>query len=114
MGGRGDEDVEVARAADAVKDAQTAWQRLAPMSAPEARALEARFREACRRVMDQARRHGGGQNERRAGGPEPHRGGGDRPRHDRNDRGDRGHDRERPRGDRQHDRNARREQTASV
>ena len=59
MGGRGGEEVKWRAAADTVKEAQTAWQRLAPVSAPETRALESRFREACRRVMDQARLHSG-------------------------------------------------------
>jgi len=113
MGGRTGEDAKWRAAGEAVKDAQAAWQRLAPSSAPEAQTLDARFRDASRRVMDKVRQHGGGHSEHRAGGSEPQRGGGDRYRNDR-DRGDRGHDRERPRGDRQHDRNARREQTASV
>ena len=49
--------VLVSDAADAVKDAQVAWQRLGPAVTPEARALDASFREACRRVMDHVRRH---------------------------------------------------------
>ena len=112
MGGRNTEDAKWRVAGETLKEAQAAWQRLAPSTAPEAQTLEARFREASRRIMDKVRQHGGGHSERRAGGSEPPRGG-DRQRNDR-DRGDRGHDRERPRGDRQHDRNARREQTASV
>ena len=56
MGGRASEDAKWRAAADAVKDAQAAWQRLAPLAGADARALEARFREACRRVNDQARR----------------------------------------------------------
>ena len=49
---------------EAVKDAQSAWDRLAPIVGADARPLEQRFRDACRRVMDQAKRHrptGGGQ-----------------------------------------------------
>ena len=57
MGGRANDDAKWRAAADAVKEAQAAWQRLAPLPGPEARALDARFRDACRRVMDQARRH---------------------------------------------------------
>jgi hypothetical protein len=58
MGGRAHEDTKWRSALDAVKDAQAAWQRLAPTSSPDARALETRFRDACRRVVDQARRQG--------------------------------------------------------
>ena len=57
MGGRGGDDAKWRAAADAVRDAQSAWLRLAPIAAAEARALEGRFREACRRVNDLARRH---------------------------------------------------------
>jgi hypothetical protein len=57
MGGRGSEEARWRAAGDAVKDAQAAWQRLAPLSSPDARALDLRFRDACRRVMDQVRRH---------------------------------------------------------
>ena len=57
MGGRVNEDSKWRSAADAVKEAQTAWQRLGPLVTPEARALDTRFRDVCRRVMDQARRH---------------------------------------------------------
>jgi hypothetical protein len=59
MGGRGGEESKWRAAADAVRDAQSAWQRLGPTTDPEARALETRFREACRRVLDHARRHQG-------------------------------------------------------
>jgi hypothetical protein len=71
MGGRGSEDTKWRAAADAVRDAQSAWHRLAPMAAKEAHALEARFREACRRVNDLARRHmphGHGSNRGQGGG----------------------------------------------
>jgi hypothetical protein len=57
MGGRVNEDAKWRAAADAVKDAQASWQRLVPIASPVARALESRFREACRRVTDHARRH---------------------------------------------------------
>ena len=57
MGGRASEDTKWRAAADTVKDAQSAWQRLGPTNDPEARALEAKFREVCRRVMDRAKRH---------------------------------------------------------
>lgn len=57
MGGRVNEDGKWRAAADAVKDAQSAWQRLPPVQGSEVSALEARFREACRRINDQARRH---------------------------------------------------------
>ena len=75
MGGRVNDDAKWRAAADTVKDAQAAWSRLAPLATPEARALESRFREAARRVMDHARRHTAG---------------GGRDRNDRNDRNDRG------------------------
>jgi hypothetical protein len=57
MGGRAGEDARWRAAADAVKDAQVAWQRLGPAATPEARLLDARFREVCRRVSDYVRRH---------------------------------------------------------
>jgi Domain of Unknown Function (DUF349) len=57
MGGRGSDESKWRAALDAVRDAQSAWQRLAPLGGPDTRALEARFRDACRRVNDQARRH---------------------------------------------------------
>jgi hypothetical protein len=57
MGGRGTEDTKWRAAADSVRDAQSAWHRLAPLAASEARSLEGRFRDACRRVNDLARRH---------------------------------------------------------
>jgi hypothetical protein len=56
IGGRATEDAKWRAAGDAVKEAQTAWMRLAPMGGAEARSLETRFRDACRRVMDHARR----------------------------------------------------------
>jgi hypothetical protein len=57
MGGRVNDDTKWRAAADTVKDAQSAWQRLAPIDSPEVRDLEARFRDACRRVHDQTRKH---------------------------------------------------------
>jgi Domain of Unknown Function (DUF349) len=57
MGGRSADDSRWRSASDAVKDAQAAWQRLVPVAGPEARALETRFRDACRRVNEQVRHH---------------------------------------------------------
>jgi hypothetical protein len=56
MGGRASEEAKARSAAEAVREAEAAWQRLAPVSTPEARDLETRFREACRRVTDRTRR----------------------------------------------------------
>jgi hypothetical protein len=58
MGGRASEESKWRAAADAVRDAQNAWQRLTPLPGSDTRGLEARFREACRRVNEQARRAG--------------------------------------------------------
>jgi hypothetical protein len=60
MGGRASEDAKWRAAADAVKEAQSAWLRLSQIAGADARGLETRFRDACRRVMDHARRHPGG------------------------------------------------------
>jgi hypothetical protein len=60
MGGRGSEESKWRAAADAVRDAQNSWQRLAPMAGSAGSSLEARFRDACRKVNDHARRAGGG------------------------------------------------------
>ena len=70
MGGRVNQEPKWRAAAEHVKEAQTAWSRLAPIANPE-RDLETRFRDACRRVTDQARRHGagGGQHPRRPNKP---------------------------------------------
>jgi hypothetical protein len=81
MGGRGSEESKWRAAGDAIKDAQSAWQRLPPVDGPEVRALEIRFREACRRVHDHVRRHrqpsapqqSSGQGQRHGGGGEPGR-----------------------------------------
>jgi hypothetical protein len=59
MGGRVSDDSKWRAATDAVKDAQAAWQRLPLLPGQEARALEARFRDVCRRVLDHARRVSG-------------------------------------------------------
>jgi len=68
MGGRASDESKWRAAADLVKDAQGAWARLVPLGDPAARSLDARFREACRRVLDQARRHSGpGSNAARRG-----------------------------------------------
>ena len=68
MGGRASEDAKWRAAADAVKEAQSAWLRLSQIAGADARGLETRFRDACRRVMDHARRHpsgsGGGASRR--------------------------------------------------
>jgi hypothetical protein len=55
MGGRAGHESKWRAAAEHVKEAQSAWARLAPLASPD-RALEARFREACRRVNDHAKR----------------------------------------------------------
>ena len=66
MGGRSSEDAKWRAAADAVKEAQSAWLRLSQVAGADARALETRFRDACRRVMDHARRQSGGAGRRPA------------------------------------------------
>jgi hypothetical protein len=60
MGGRHSDEARWRGAVDAVKDAQTAFDRLVPIAGPEGEPLESRFRDACRRVMDHARRAGAG------------------------------------------------------
>ncbi len=57
MGGRVSSEAKWRTAVDTVKDAQAAWLRVTPTPGPETDALESRFREACRSVMDQARKH---------------------------------------------------------
>jgi hypothetical protein len=70
MGGRTTEDSKWRAAADLVKDAQGSWARLVPLGDPAARTLETRFRDACRRVLDQTRRQGGSSSgARRGSGP---------------------------------------------
>ena len=56
MGKRGD-DSKWRNAASTVDEATAAWYRLAPVPSEEATALEARFRTACKRVMDQVKLH---------------------------------------------------------
>jgi hypothetical protein len=58
MGGRASEDAKWRNAGDVVKEAQASWLRLGPLTNDDARALENKFRAACRRVMDQVKRHG--------------------------------------------------------
>jgi hypothetical protein len=69
MGGRASDDSKWRNAGDVVKEAQASWLRLGPLANPEAKALETKFRNACRRVMDQVKRHsshsGGGSPSRR-------------------------------------------------
>jgi hypothetical protein len=57
MGGRVSSEAKWRTAVDTVKDAQAAWLRVTPTPGPETDALESRFRDACRSVMDQARKH---------------------------------------------------------
>ena len=57
MGGRVSSEAKWRTAVDTVKDAQAAWLRVTPTPGPETEALESRFRNACRDVMDQSRRH---------------------------------------------------------
>jgi hypothetical protein len=82
MGGRAHESVKWRSALDSMHEAQEAWRKLAPVTDPDAQALEARFGAACRRVADAARQHGvdGRRPSRPAGRPDGHDG--RRPRHD--------------------------------
>jgi len=59
MGGRATDEGKWRGALEAVKEAQASWDRLSPIAGPEARSLEHRFRDACRKVSDYARRHSG-------------------------------------------------------
>lgn len=88
IGGRSNEESRWRAAADAVKDAQAAWQRLAPMAAGKAATLERRFQDACRRVHDNARRHAGPARRptRPTNGPKGGPKGGGRGRRDRGSR----------------------------
>ena len=63
MGGRASDESKWRDAAEAVQDAQASWDRLSPIAGADARPLEHRFREACRKVLDHERRH------RPSGGP---------------------------------------------
>jgi hypothetical protein len=56
MGSRAD-DTKWRAAGATVEEAQDAWQRIAPVPGEDTRALEARFRAACKRVMDQVKLH---------------------------------------------------------
>jgi hypothetical protein len=56
MGSRAD-DTKWRAAATTVEEAQDAWQRIAPVPGEDTRALEARFKAACKRVMDQVKLH---------------------------------------------------------
>lgn len=56
MGSRAD-DTKWRAAGTTVEEAQDAWQRLAPVPSEDTNALEARFRSACKRVMDQVKLH---------------------------------------------------------
>jgi hypothetical protein len=89
IGGRAGEEAKWRAAADSVKDAQVAWQRLAPVAPAAAASLEPRFKDACRRVLDLARRHvrpagrsgsGSGPRNHSAKGPGKGRAGHSRPR----------------------------------
>jgi hypothetical protein len=57
MGGRVGDESRWRAAVDAVKDAESAWDRLRPIAGDHASAFEHRFHQACRRVQDEARRH---------------------------------------------------------
>ena len=57
MGGRNSDEAKWRAAAEGVKEAQAAWARLSPIAGADARALENRFKDACRRVNDHAKRH---------------------------------------------------------
>jgi hypothetical protein len=59
MGGRVNEEGKWRAATEAVKDAQASWQRLVLPATAEARSLEHRFKDACRKIMEQAKRHAG-------------------------------------------------------
>jgi hypothetical protein len=82
MGGRAHEGVKWRSALDSMHEAQEAWRKLAPVTDPDAQALEAKFSAACRRVADAARQHGvdGRRPSKPAGRPDGHDG--RRPRHD--------------------------------
>lgn len=67
MGGRASDEGKWRAALEAVKEAQASWERLSAVAGPDARPLEQRFRDACRKVSDHARRHSGhsGSSQRR-------------------------------------------------
>jgi hypothetical protein len=76
IGGRGSDESKWRAAAEAVKDAQAAWQRLAPLAAGRTEMLDSRFTTACRRVNELARRHAGPARRptKSKGAPKDHRG----------------------------------------
>ncbi len=86
MGSRAD-DTKWRAAGATVEEAQDAWQRIAPVPGEDTSALEARFKAACKRVMDQVKLHvsplvggpgggfGGGRPGGRPGGKGPGPGG---------------------------------------
>jgi hypothetical protein len=73
MGGRSTDETRRRATIAAVKDAQAAWQRLPRLDSAEARSLESRFRDACRRVTDRGRPRGSNApaGSRQAEEPEP-------------------------------------------
>ncbi len=56
MGHRAD-DSKWRAAGETVEEAQDAWQRIAPVPSEDTHALEARFKAACKRVMEQVKLH---------------------------------------------------------
>jgi hypothetical protein len=64
MGGHVSDDAKWRTAGETVRDAQAAWLRLPPIGGHEARTLESRFREACRRVLEQVKRRSGDRRNR--------------------------------------------------
>lgn len=50
MGGRGHEESRQRAAVDSAKEALSSWQRLPPVTTPDAEALAQRFRDACRKL----------------------------------------------------------------
>jgi hypothetical protein len=56
MGGRASDEAKWRSAAEAVKEAQVAFDRLVPIAGSDAKSIESKFREACRRILDHARR----------------------------------------------------------
>jgi hypothetical protein len=60
MGGRANEQAKWRSAVGTVREAQASWNRLVPVPGPDGEAMTARVEQACRRVLDEARQHGGG------------------------------------------------------
>lgn len=73
MGGRSHDEQRQRASSDALRDAQAAWHRLPPLATEAAKALDARFRDACRRVQDATRRAGGHQRPGSGSKPNPPR-----------------------------------------